>query len=159
MDIRKVKKLIELLEESGVSEIEIKEGEESVRISRHPGGVMHTFAAPAQYTVPAATAAAGTMTGATPGATVAATPTAAPVHSPDSVVTAPMVGTFYAAPAPGAKPFVEIGSEVKAGDVLCIIEAMKMMNQIESDKAGRVASVLVKNGDPVEFGQVLFIIE
>ena len=159
MDIRKVKKLIELLEESGVSEIEIKEGEESVRISRHPTGVMHTFAAPAQYTVPSATAAVGAMAGAAPGAVVGATPPAAPVHSPDSVVTAPMVGTFYAAPAPGAKAFVEIGSEVKAGDVLCIIEAMKMMNQIESDKAGRVASVLVKNGDPVEFGQVLFIIE
>jgi acetyl-CoA carboxylase biotin carboxyl carrier protein len=157
MDIRKVKKLIELLEESGVSEIEIKEGEESVRISRHPTGVVHAFSAPPAYAAPAPAAAAGAPAGA-----AAAPPAAAPAaaaHSPDSAVTAPMVGTFYASPAPGAKPFVEIGSEVKPGDVLCIIEAMKMMNQIESDKAGRVVSVLVKNGDPVEFGQTLFIIE
>ena len=157
MDIRKVKKLIELLEESGVSEIEIKEGEESVRISRHPTGVVHTIAAPAaHYAAPAAPAG-----GAAPmaGAPAAAAAAPAPAHSPDSAVTAPMVGTFYSSPAPGAKPFVEIGSEVKQGDVLCIIEAMKMMNQIESDKAGRVVSVLAKNGDPVEFGQTLFIIE
>jgi acetyl-CoA carboxylase biotin carboxyl carrier protein len=156
MDIRKVKKLIELLEESGVSEIEIKEGEESVRISRHPTGVVHTFSAPPAYAAPPPAAAIATpaaVAGSAPAAPSAAT------HSPDSVVTAPMVGTFYSAPAPGAKPFVEIGSEVKPGDVLCIIEAMKMMNQIESDKAGRVVSVLAKNGDPVEFGQTLFIIE
>jgi acetyl-CoA carboxylase biotin carboxyl carrier protein len=159
MDIRKVKKLIELLEESGVSEIEIKEGEESVRISRHPTGVVHAFSAPPAYAPPghgAAGAAPGTPAG-TPA--TAAPAAAAPAHSPDSAITAPMVGTFYASPAPGAKAFVEIGSEVKPGDVLCIIEAMKMMNQIESDKAGRVVSVLVKNGDPVEFGQTLFIIE
>jgi acetyl-CoA carboxylase biotin carboxyl carrier protein len=156
MDIRKVKKLIELLEESGVSEIEIKEGEESVRISRHPTGVVHTFSAPPAYAAPppaAATATPPAAAGSPPAAAAAAS------HSPDSAVTAPMVGTFYASPAPGAKAFVEIGSEVKPGDVLCIIEAMKMMNQIESDKAGRVVSVLVKNGDPVEFGQTLFIIE
>ena len=152
MDIRKVKKLIELLEESGVSEIEIKEGEESVRISRHPTGVVHAFSAPPAYAVPAPAAGA-------PAAAAPAAAAPAATHSPDSVITAPMVGTFYSAPAPGAKPFVEIGSEVKPGDVLCIIEAMKMMNQIESDKAGRVVSVLVKNGDPVEFGQTLFIIE
>jgi acetyl-CoA carboxylase biotin carboxyl carrier protein len=154
MDIRKVKKLIELLEESGVSEIEIKEGEESVRISRHPTGVVHAFSAPPAYAMPA-------PAGAAPAGAASAAPAAAPAaaHSPDSAITAPMVGTFYSAPAPGAKPFVEIGSEVKPGDVLCIIEAMKMMNQIESDKAGRVVSVLVKNGDPVEFGQTLFIIE
>jgi len=156
MDIRKVKKLIELLEESGVSEIEIKEGEESVRISRHPPGVMHTIAAPVAYGPPgAAVASLGPAAVAPPGTPIA--PAAAP--SSDNAVTAPMVGTFYAAPAPGAKAFVEIGSEVKPGDVLCIIEAMKMMNQIESDKAGKVVSVLVKNGDPVEFGQTLFIIE
>jgi acetyl-CoA carboxylase biotin carboxyl carrier protein len=155
MDIRKVKKLIELLEQSGVSEIEIKEGEESVRISRHPPGGVHTYAAPMAYPSPpmppppAATGTTGAMAAAAAG----------PAHAADKVVTAPMVGTFYAAPAPGAKPFVEIGSEVKPGDVLCIIEAMKMMNQIESDKAGRVVSVLVKNGDPVEFGQSLFVIE
>jgi len=157
MDIRKVKKLIELLEESGVSEIEIKEGEESVRISRHPTGLVHTYAAPPGYPAPAAATAAGAAAGVATGAAMAAVP--APAHSADSAVTAPMVGTFYGAPAPGAKAFVEIGSEVKPGDVLCIIEAMKMMNQIESDKAGRVVSVLVKNGDPVEFGQTLFIIE
>jgi acetyl-CoA carboxylase biotin carboxyl carrier protein len=156
MDIRKVKKLIELLEESGVSEIEIKEGEESVRISRHPTGVVHSYAAAAPYPAPPATS--GAAVGAGPGG-ASGGGSAAPAHSPDSVVTAPMVGTYYAAPAPGAKPFVEIGSEVKPGDVLCIIEAMKMMNQIESDKAGRVVSVLVKNGDPVEFDQTLFIIE
>ena len=160
MDIRKVKKLIELLEESGVSEIEIKEGEESVRISRHPTGMVHAYAAPAPYPAPPATAG-GAAAGASPGGASGggSAASAAPAHSPDSVVTAPMVGTYYAAPAPGAKPFVEIGAEVKPGDVLCIIEAMKMMNQIESDKAGRVVSVLVKNGDPVEFGQTLFIIE
>ncbi len=160
MDIRKVKKLIELLEESGVSEIEIKEGEESVRISRHPTGLVHTFTAqgayPGSYPAAAAGAAAGALAGA---AAAAATPPSAAAESTDNAVTAPMVGTFYAAPAPGAKPFVEIGSEVKPGDVLCIIEAMKMMNQIESDKAGRVVSVLVKNGDPVEFDQTLFIIQ
>jgi acetyl-CoA carboxylase biotin carboxyl carrier protein len=160
MDIRKVKKLIELLEESGVSEIEIKEGEESVRISRHPTGMVHAFAAqgayPASYPAAAAGAAAGALAGA---AAAAAAPPPAAAESTENAVTAPMVGTFYAAPAPGAKPFVDIGSEVKPGDVLCIIEAIKMMNQIESDKAGRVVSVLVKNGDPVEFGQTLFIIQ
>ncbi len=159
MDIRKVKKLIELLEESGVSEIEIKEGEESVRISRHPTGVVHTYAAPGHFAAPAAAPAGAAAGPASGGAGDGVAPPATSVHSPDSIVTAPMVGTFYAAPAPGAKAFVEIGSEVKPGDVLCIIEAMKMMNQIESDKAGRVVSVLVKNGDPVEFGQTLFIIE
>ena len=155
MDIRKVKKLIELLEESGISEIEIKEGEESVRISRHPPGGVHTIAAPMAYAPPpmAVPAAPSGTTGAMAAAA------AGPAHAPEKVVTAPMVGTFYSAPAPGAKAFVEIGSEVKPGDVLCIIEAMKMMNQIESDKAGKVVSVLVKNGDPVEFGQSLFVIE
>ena len=154
MDIRKVKKLIELLDETGVAEIEIKEGEESVRISRHPsGGAFAMMPQHMTYGPPPAPAAA-------PAAPVA--PTAAPAPaaaSADQTVTAPMVGTFYSAPAPGAKPFVDIGSEVKSGDVLCIIEAMKMMNQIESDKAGRIVSVLAKNGDPVEFGQLLFVIE
>jgi acetyl-CoA carboxylase biotin carboxyl carrier protein len=156
MDIRKVKKLIELLEESGVSEIEIKEGEESVRISRHPTGTVHAYSSPMAYP-PAAPGAPGAPVPAAALAAPGAPPL--PTHSPDQAVTAPMVGTFYAAPAPGAKPFVEIGSEVKQGDVLCIIEAMKMMNQIECDKPGRVVSVLVKNGDPVEFGQTLFVIE
>ncbi len=160
MDIRKVKKLIELLEESGVSEIEIKEGEESVRISRHPTGTIHAISTPMAYpAAPAAGAPANMSPSAAVAAASGARAVAEPAHSPDQAVTAPMVGTFYAAPAPGAKPFVEIGSEVKPGDVLCIIEAMKMMNQIESDKAGRVVSILVKNGDPVEFGQPLFVIE
>jgi len=157
MDIRKVKKLIELLEESGIAEIEISEGEESVRISRYPAGgapapVVHYAAAPP---APIAAAAAPAQIAAAP--TAAAAPAA--VSKNDHTVTAPMVGTFYASAAPGAKAFVDIGSEVNVGDTLCIIEAMKMMNQIESDKSGRVTAVLVKNGDPVEFGQPLFIIE
>jgi acetyl-CoA carboxylase biotin carboxyl carrier protein len=155
MDIRKVKKLIELLEESGIAEIEIKEGEESVRISRHPTGTVHTIAAPVGYAAPPPVAAVPPG----PAPRAAEAPATGPATTPENAVTAPMVGTFYAAPAPGAKAFVEIGSEVKPGDVLCIIEAMKMMNQIECDKAGRVVSVLVKNGDPVEFGQTLFIIQ
>lgn len=158
MDIRKVKKLIELLDETGVAEIEIKEGEESVRISRLPTGAaaMQMMPAHAMHYAPPP---APTPAPAAPTPAPAASAPAAAAQNPDNVVTAPMVGTFYAAPAPGAKPFVEIGSEVKPGDVLCIIEAMKMMNQIESDKAGKIVSVLVKNGDPVEFGQSLFVIE
>jgi acetyl-CoA carboxylase biotin carboxyl carrier protein len=150
MDIRKVKKLIELLEESGISELEISEGEESVRISRHPRMAMQAAAAP----VPLA-AAAPILAPATPA-------TAAGEHKPrvdDHTVTSPMVGTYYSASAPGAKAFVELGSEIKVGQILCIIEAMKMMNQIESDKSGRVTAILAKNGEPVEFGQPLFIIE
>jgi len=153
VDIRKVKKLIELLEESGISEIEISEGEESVRISRypHPGTVsVQTIAAP-----PAAAPAAPAAAPANGDAASAAAAPAVRGHQ----VTAPMVGTFYSGPAPGAKPFVEIGAEVKPGDTLCVIEAMKMMNQIESEVAGRVISILVENGNPVEFGQALFIIE
>jgi acetyl-CoA carboxylase biotin carboxyl carrier protein len=150
MDIRKVKKLIELLEESGISELEISEGEESVRISRHP-----RMAMPAPASAPANQAAA-----AAPAAKVPAT--AAGEHKPrndDQTITSPMVGTYYSASAPGAKPFVDIGMEIKVGQILCIIEAMKMMNQIESDKAGRITAILAKNGEPVEFGQPLFIIE
>ena len=155
MDIRKVKKLIELLEESGIAEIEIKEGEESVRISRYQGGIAPPAYQYAQYAPPPPMQA-----GPAPVA-VAAAPVvaAAPAAKPDHTVTAPMVGTYYASASPGAKAFVDIGSEVNVGDTLCIIEAMKMMNQIESDKAGRVTAVMVKNGDPVEFGQPLFIIE
>ncbi|MET0498240.1 MAG: acetyl-CoA carboxylase biotin carboxyl carrier protein [Steroidobacteraceae bacterium] len=151
MDIRKVKKLIELLEESGIAEIEIKEGEESVRISRYQGGIAPS---PVYQYAPAPVASAAP-------AAIAAAPAAAPAPAakPDHTVTAPMVGTYYASAAPGSKAFVDIGSEVNVGDTLCIIEAMKMMNQIESDKAGRVTAVMVKNGDPVEFGQPLFIIE
>ncbi len=154
MDIRKVKKLIELLEESGVAEIEIREGEESVRISRYGNGQGVTHYVQAPPSMPAPTAPAPTATpAAAPAAAVAAGP------NPDHTVTAPMVGTFYGSAAPGSKAFVELGSEVKAGQTLCIIEAMKMMNQIESDKSGRVVSILAKNGEPVEFGQPLFVIE
>lgn len=157
MDIRKVKKLIELLEESGIAEIEISEGEESVRISRYPPGGAPAPAPVVHYAAaPAAPVYAPAPAGAAPAAAPAAP--AAPART-DHTVTAPMVGTFYASATPGAKPFVDIGSEVNVGDTLCIIEAMKMMNQIESDKAGRVTAVLAKNGEPVEFGQPLFIIE
>jgi acetyl-CoA carboxylase biotin carboxyl carrier protein len=155
MDIRKVKKLIELLEESGVAEIEIKEGEESVRISRMGANAPVTHyvqAPPMQVQAPAAAAPA------------AAPARPAPVEEPEgprpeNTVTAPMVGTFYSAAAPGAAPFVDVGQEVRIGQTLCIIEAMKMMNQIESDKGGKVTQVLVKNGEPVEFGQPLYVIE
>ena len=156
MDIRKVKKLIELLDETGVAEIEIKEGEESVRISRHPAGA--TYAMMPQHMAYGQAPAPAPAPAAAPVLSPAAVAAAAQAQA-DQTVTAPMVGTFYSAASPGAKPFVDIGSEVKAGDVLCIIEAMKMMNQIESDKAGRIVSVLAKNGDPVEFGQPLFVIE
>ena len=159
MDIRKVKKLIELLDETGVAEIEIKEGEESVRISRHPSG--GTFAMMPQhmmYGPPPAPAAAPAAAAVTPAAAAAAVAAAAAATA-DQTVTAPMVGTFYASPAPGARPFVQVGDEIKVGQVLCIIEAMKMMNQIESEKEGRVVSVLARNGEPVEFGQPLFVIE
>ncbi len=156
MDIRKVKKLIELLEESGIAELEISEGEESVRISRYPpGGAMqhYTVAAPAPVAAPAAPAPA-----AAPRVAGAAA-TASEPEIPGHKVVSPMVGTFFSAAAPGADPFVQVGSEVKAGDTLCIIEAMKMMNQIESDKAGRVAAILATNGEPVEYGQTLFVIQ
>jgi acetyl-CoA carboxylase biotin carboxyl carrier protein len=149
MDIRKVKKLIELLEESGIAEIEIKEGEEAVRISRMPTGAYAHAPAPIMMAAPAPA----------PAPVAAAPVEAAKPRANEHVVTAPMVGTFYAAATPGAKAFVDIGDEVKAGQVLCIIEAMKMMNQIEADKGGRVTSVMAQNGDPVEFGQPLFVIE
>lgn len=152
MDIRKVKKLIELLEESGVAEIEIKEGEESVRISRQGTGAVSTIIQAA----PMATAPMAAAPVAVASPSVAASD-AQPAS--DKTVTAPMVGTFYASSAPGAKAFVEIGQEVQVGQTLCIIEAMKMMNQIESDKAGKLVAVLAKNGDPVEFGQPLFVVE
>ena len=154
MDIRKVKKLIELLEESGIAEIEIKEGEESVRISRHSPGAMM---APVQYTRPPQAAPAPAA--AAPAVAAAAPAAVAPAARGENAVTAPMVGTYYASSSPGAKAFVEIGTEVKAGQTLCIIEAMKMMNQIESDRTGKVVAILAANGEPVEFGQPLFIIE
>jgi acetyl-CoA carboxylase biotin carboxyl carrier protein len=161
MDIRKIKKLIELLEESGIAEIEIKEGEEAVRISRMPPGG-NTFQLP-QYThMTAGLPMAMSPLIETPAKTSAAPAVESPAAKPkpnEHVVTAPMVGTFYASPSPGAKAFIEIGDEIKVGQVLCIIEAMKMMNQIESDKAGKVTSIMARNGDPVEFGQPLFVVE
>lgn len=152
MDIRKVKKLIELVEESGIAELEISEGEESVRISRYPHGGTLTYAAPPQAPMPSPLASPSSAAdgGALPSAE-------APARGVE--VTAPMVGTFYSSPSPGSKPFVEIGTEVSPGDTLCIIEAMKMMNQIEAEVSGRIVSILAEDGNPVEFGQPLFIIE
>jgi acetyl-CoA carboxylase biotin carboxyl carrier protein len=151
MDIRKVKKLIELLEESGVAEIEIKEGEESVRISRATQGTV--IASPVAAPVAAAPSPA-------PAAAAPASPVAEAVEEPSGhLVRAPMVGTFYRAPSPTAKAFVEEGQMVKAGDTLCIIEAMKLLNQIEADKAGTIKSIMVENGQPVEYNQPLFVIE
>ena len=158
MDIRKIKKLIELLEESGIAEIEIKEGEEAVRISRMPAGG-HPMPSYPQY-------AMASLPMAVPPQIEAPAKAAAPADNPaakpkpnEHVITAPMVGTFYASPSPGAKAFIEIGDEIKVGQVLCIIEAMKMMNQIEADRAGKVTSIMARNGDPVEFGQPLFVVE
>ncbi|OOG23202.1 acetyl-CoA carboxylase, biotin carboxyl carrier protein [Thioalkalivibrio denitrificans] len=155
MDIRKIKKLIELLEESGINEIEIREGEESVRITRSAPGSTHAFVMPQQVASPGPAAAAP-----------------APVHGEGTdgeasdtlptdghVITAPMVGTFYRAASPGARPFVEVGQSVTVGDTLCIIEAMKMLNQIEADRTGVIKAILIENGQPVEYGQPMFIIE
>ncbi len=152
MDIRKIKKLIELLADSDLAEIEIHEGEESVRISRATGSVSVPLGAPS-----AVPAAASAPSGPATGDIAAGEP--APETPSGHTVTSPMVGSFYRAPAPGAKPFVEVGQTVDEGDTLCIIEAMKMLNQVESDCAGVVAAILVENGQPVEYGQPLFIIE
>ncbi len=153
MDIRKVKKLIELLDESGIAEIEITEGEESVRISRYAQGAP---AAPVAAPVAAPAAAAP-----------AAAPAPAPVEAPAAAepeedgfeVTAPMVGTFYSSSSPGSAPYVQVGDRVNEGDTLCIIEAMKMMNQIEADVSGVIKSIRIQNGEPVEFGQTLIVID
>jgi acetyl-CoA carboxylase biotin carboxyl carrier protein len=148
MDIRKVKKLIELLQESDVAEIEIHEGEESVRISRTGPAATAIYAAPAMMAAPAALPAPAGGGGAPPAEELKG-------HT----VNSPMVGTFYRAPSPGSKPFVEIGQSVAVGDVMCIIEAMKILNQIESDRAGTVKRILVENGEPVEYNQPLFLID
>ncbi|QEI13089.1 acetyl-CoA carboxylase biotin carboxyl carrier protein [Cellvibrio japonicus] len=155
MDIRKIKKLIELLEESNIGELEIKEGEESVRIARNSGTTQYfTSAAPA-FAAPAAPAPLA-------AAPAAAAPVAAPVAAAPAtsghVVKSPMVGTFYRSPSPGSPAFAEVGKTVKVGDVICIIEAMKMMNQIEADKAGVIEAFLVEDGNPVEFDQPLVTI-
>lgn len=153
MDIRKVKKLIELLDESGIAEIEITEGEESVRISRYAQGAPVVASAPAPAPAPAPAAAPAPA----PAADSAAAP-AEPEETGHKVI-APMVGTYYSASSPGASPFVQVGDRVNPGDTLCIVEAMKMMNQIESEVSGVVKSIKVQNGDPVEYGQVLFVID
>lgn len=152
MDLRKLKKLIDLVEESGIAEIEVTEGEEKVRITR-------SVAAPAVQTVYAPAPAA--QPAAAPAAPAAAsTPAAAPAtRDLSNAQKSPMVGTFYRAPSPSAAPFVEIGQSVKVGDTLCIIEAMKLMNEIEAEKSGVIKEILVENGTPVEYGEPLFIIE
>ncbi len=154
MDIRKVKKLIELLEESGIAEIEIHEGEESVRISRAIQQPATLIAAPVATAPAAIETNAATSTPATAEARESAEDSIPAGHQ----VTSPIVGTFYASSSPGAKPFTEIGQSVAAGDTLCIIEAMKIMNQIEADKSGTIKAVLANNGDPIEFGQPLYVI-
>ncbi|MBA6419675.1 MULTISPECIES: acetyl-CoA carboxylase biotin carboxyl carrier protein [Pseudomonas] len=151
MDIRKVKKLIELLEESGIDELEIHEGEESVRISRHS----QQPAAPQYYAAPPVAAAPAPAAAAAPAAPAVE---AAPAEPSGHLVRSLMVGTFYRSPSPAAASFVEVGQSVKAGDVLCIVEAMKMMNHIEADKSGVVQSILADDGQPVEFDQPLFSI-
>ena len=152
MDLRKLKKLIDLVEESGIAEIEVTEGEEKVRITR-------TIAATPVYAAPAPAAAMAAAPAPAPVATTpapAATPAARDLSNAQK---SPMVGTFYRAPGPNASAFVEVGQQVKAGDTLCIIEAMKLMNEIEAEKSGTVKEILVENGTPVEFGEPLFIIE
>lgn len=151
MDIRKIKKLIELVEESGIAELEISEGEESVRISRTVAGQVQPVYAPAPIAQVAPVGAAA------PAVATAAAPAAEALSG--HVVRSPMVGTFYRTSGPDAAPFVEVGKSVQVGDPLCIVEAMKMMNQIQADKAGVIKSILVENGDAVEFDQSLFIIE
>ena len=160
MDIRKVKKLIELLESSSVDEIEIHEGDGSVRVTRHrepsPAPVHHYYAAPAVAPPGAVHAPAGDPA---PGAAAGPGPESDDQLPPGYVVTSPMVGTFYQASSPGSKPFVSIGQRVAAGDTLCIIEAMKILNQIESEVAGEVKAVIAENGHPVEYGEPLFVID
>lgn len=150
MDLRKLKKLIDLVEESGISELELTEGEEKVRISRalmHGAAPVMHYAAPAQQPVQASAAPAS----------AAAQPEAAPAAE-GHIVKSPMVGTFYRAPSPDAKPFVDVSSTVAVGDTVCIIEAMKLLNEIECDFAGTIKKILVENGQPVEYGEPLFVI-
>ncbi|EPF8527940.1 acetyl-CoA carboxylase biotin carboxyl carrier protein [Neisseria gonorrhoeae] len=152
MDLRKLKKLIDLVEESGIAEIEVTEGEEKVRITRTiAAAAAPVYAAPVPAAAPAVTPAAAPV--------AASAPTAAPAaRDLSDAQKSPMVGTFYRAPGPNAAAFVEVGQQVKAGDTLCIIEAMKLMNEIEAEKSGTVKEILVENGTPVEFGEPLFII-
>lgn len=150
MDIRKVKKLIELLEESNIDELEIREGEESVRITRNSHtAATQLYAAPPQYAAPAAAPAAV--------APIAAETCEKPAFN-GHVVRSPMVGTYYGAPSPSSPPFIQVGQHVKVGDILCIVEAMKMMNQIEADKAGIVEAILIEDGQPLEYDQPMITI-
>ena len=144
MDLRKLKKLIDLVQESGISELEVTEGEEKVKIVKNGGaGAVHTI--PAQSQAPAIPAPAA--------------PTAPNTEIPGHVVKSPMVGTFYRSPSPGSKPFVEVGDTVKSGDTICIIEAMKLLNEIECDKDGVIKAILIENGQPVEYGEPLAVID
>jgi acetyl-CoA carboxylase biotin carboxyl carrier protein len=153
MDLRKLKTLIDLVSESNVSELEITEAEGKVRIVKGGGAVVHQVAAP--MVMAPATAAAGQSSPQLAAAPAAAAPQAPTGH----IVKSPMVGTFYRSSAPGAKPFIEVGSQVKEGDTICIIEAMKILNEIEADKSGTITQVLCENGQAVEYGQPLFVIE
>ena len=150
MDLRKLKKLIDLVQESGIAELEITEGEERVRIAR--GGAV-SVSPLAPVAAPVGAAPAGVATTAAPGM-----PAAAEAAPEGHVVKSPMVGTFYRAPSPDAKPFVDVGSTIKAGETICVLEAMKLMNEIEADASGTIKAILVENGQPVEYGQALFII-
>ncbi|MGL5743023.1 MAG: acetyl-CoA carboxylase biotin carboxyl carrier protein [Legionella sp.] len=159
MDIRKIRKLIELLEETGISEIEIKEGEESLRLSRHStvstmeSPQVHYVSAPRPEPIPAAAPSVAQ------GTAVHQESKQAPSIAAGHKIRSPMVGTMYTSPSPESPPFVTVGQTVKAGDVLCIVEAMKMFNEIEADRAGKVIEILVGNGEPIEYDQVLFVIE
>jgi acetyl-CoA carboxylase biotin carboxyl carrier protein len=146
MDLRKLKKLIDLVQESGISELEVTEGEEKVKIVKS-GGPAVTYAAPAPAPSPVATVVPGPVA------------VAAPAEIPGHLVKSPMVGTFYRSPSPGTKAFVEVGDTVKSGDTICIIEAMKLLNEIECDKDGIIKAILVENGQPVEYGEPLVVID
>lgn len=156
MDLRKLKTLIDLVSESGVAELEITEGDDRVKIVNRVGAAPVAAAAPTVIATPVVASAAPA---AAPAPTVAAEPAAAPVAAEDTrTINSPMVGTFYRAPSPGAKPFADVGQKVKAGDTVCIIEAMKLLNEIETEYDGVIKEILVENGQPVEFGQPLFVI-
>jgi len=152
MDLRKLKKLIDLTQESGISELEVTEGEEKVRIVKYPVGVSSSMPGPVYISAPPPVAGTPVISASE------AEDTSSPELPPGHVLKSPMVGTFYRATAPGADPLIEVGQSVKVGDRLCIIEAMKLMNDIEADAAGTIKAILVENGQPVEFGQPLFVI-
>ncbi len=153
MDIRSIRKLIEIVEQSDIAEIEIKEGEHNIRITRSKEPVYISAPAMHAQAAPVAAAPVATTTAEAPA------PSVTPIETKGHTITSPMVGTFYAAPAPDAGDFVKVGDQVSVGDTLCIIEAMKIMNPIESDQAGTITKILGVNGDSVEFGQPLFVIE